>query len=103
MIDDAQALDAQDPRLGVDDSHGIPRLAHRAGRAGVPQRLGILADPLEDRGVAGDGSTRGELIAQAEGYPGRGVPDLPRALDGCDGYFGICWVGEPAEIDGWGV
>jgi len=100
MIDDPQALDAKDARRGIDDGLRVPGFPHRACGARVPQRLSVLAYPREDCLVAADGGARGNLRADTERHARWRIPDLARALDGCDGDFGVGGVGEPAESDG---
>ncbi|TKW53295.1 hypothetical protein CTA1_2371 [Colletotrichum tanaceti] len=99
-VDDAQTVHANDPGVLVDDGHGVVRLAHAAGAAGVPDGHDGAADVLEDLGVRLDlGAGEVLLVVGQDGPHGVGGKGLAEALEGGDGDGDVGRVGEPAGVD----
>ena len=97
-VDDAQALQAVDAGLAVEDGHGVVGGAHLARRRGVIDGDGAFLDPGQNVLVRGDVQARGGFDAVRQPLRRQIAPDFPLAAHALDRERNVRWVRQPVRV-----
>lgn len=98
-VDNPQSMNAYDPGLRINNSHGIISPAHLAGAAGVPDRGCSPHNNRQDILISSDVCTREGLRAYDDLAESLCRGYLARPLEGCDGDLLVARIRQYVRAD----